>query len=284
MTPGPLDTYLRELARALRERGHAAVRIVDEAREHLVDAVEDGLRRGLAREDAERDAVERFGPPELIAAQAPPERSRMMARVTAALDTLVGNWRWMTGATALAALLASVGSSYFLETMYRSESVILVLRPPLPPWSMQPSTDRFHERMQSITQAILNGPQLDRLVKDFGLDEQRQVRRDISVVALTPASDATIGRFKVGFQASDPQLSMKVAERLTSLFIQENLEQREAAPTAKAIGVQFKVIQRPPLPDKPIGPNRAGVAVSGAFAGLALSIAALLWRRAPTTD
>jgi len=283
MTSGPLDPYLRELARALHERGHEASRIVDEAREHLVDAVEDGLRRGLAREDAEREAVERFGPPELIAAQAP-IRSHWMARVTAALDTLVGHWRWMTAATALAALLASVGSYYFLETMYRSESVILVLRPPLSPWAMAPSTDRFHERMQSITQAILNGPQLDRLVKDFGLDEQRQVRRDISVVALTPASDATIGRFKVGFQASDPQLSMKVAERLTSLFIQENLEQREAAPTAKAIGVQFKVIQRPPLPDKPIGPNRAGVAVSGAFAGLALSIAALLWRRAPTTD
>ncbi|HZI78066.1 MAG TPA: permease prefix domain 1-containing protein [Vicinamibacterales bacterium] len=284
MSASPLDSYLRALERALRERGHEATRIVDEAREHLADAVEDGLRRGLAREHAEREALERFGPPDVIAAQAPPERSRMMARVTAALDTLIGHWRWMTAATALAALLASMGSYYFLETMYRSESVILVLRPPLPPWSMEPSTDRFHERMQSITQGVLSSPRLERIVKEFGLDEQRQVRRDISVVALTPASDATIGSFKVGFQASDPRLSMKVAERLTSLFIQENLEQREAEPTAEAIGVQFKVIQRPPLPDKPIGPNRAGVAVSGAFAGLALSIAALLWRRAPAAD
>jgi hypothetical protein len=131
MTSGPLDTYLRELARELHERGHEASRIVDEAREHLADAVEEGLRRGLAREDAEREAVERFGAPGVIAAQTPPARNRIMARLTVVLDTVVGHWRWVAAATVVAALLASLASSYF-PTLYRSEMLILVSKPQIP--------------------------------------------------------------------------------------------------------------------------------------------------------
>ena len=43
-------------------------------REHLIDAVNDGLGRGLSAEDAEREAFERFGPPEAIAAHLIPGR------------------------------------------------------------------------------------------------------------------------------------------------------------------------------------------------------------------
>ena len=102
MSAGPIADYLRALEHALRARGCDDARIVDEAREHLADIADDGVRRGLARDDAERDAVERFGPANLIAAQALPPRSRIMARVTSTFDRVVGNWRWMTGATAVA--------------------------------------------------------------------------------------------------------------------------------------------------------------------------------------
>ena len=275
MTPGPLDVYLRALASALHERGHAAARIVAEAREHLADAVEDGLRRGLTREDAEREAVERFGPPDLIAAQAPPVRSRTMSRLTAALDTIVGNWRWMTGATAVAALLAGTISYYVMPAFYRSESMIAVVpQPRVSPFDVGMRRSS-RERMQAITTTILSDARLDSRLKDFGLGTAEQVRRNITV-EIADTGDA-IGAFTVAFQSTDPRLSQRVTERLTSLFIIENLVDAELA--GRAIGDQFRVTKAPSLPTDARRPGMAKATVSGAFAGLALSIVALVWRK-----
>jgi hypothetical protein len=282
MSTGPLDTYLQQLARALRDRGHEASRIVDEAREHLTDAVEDGLGRGLTRAAAEHEAIQRFGPPEVIAAQAPAVRNRTMARLIAALDLVVGNWRWMTGATAVAAVLTAAVSHYVLPTFYRSETVIVVVPQPLRPW--QADFPRpAGERMQAITRAILSDARLDRIVEDFRLGPTEQVRRDISVTVAMPAQAGTsdpLGIFKVSFQSPDPQLSMKVTERLAGLFILENLEDQErAGALGRAIGDQFRVTTPPRLPTDPLRPGMTKMTVSGAFAGLALSIVALAWRK-----
>jgi capsular polysaccharide biosynthesis protein len=279
MTSEPLETYLQELARALRERGHEASRIVDEAREHLVDAVEDGLRRGLAREDAEREAVERFGPAELIAAQAP-MRSHMMARVTVALDTVVGHWRWVTAATAVAAVLATAVSYYVLPAFYRSESMIAVIpQPRVSPFDSTMRLQASQERMQAITTTILSDARLDPILKDFGLGTAEKVRGNISVVMAPEQPDArdAIGVFTIGFQSPDPRLSQKVTQRLTTLFIVENAI--DAAAVGRAIGDQFRVTKPPSLPKEPLRPALAKMTVSGAFAGLALSIGALVLRR-----
>ena len=59
-----IEAYVRELDRAT---GGSRLRrtppeIVTEARDHLLDATESWERRGYAREDAERRAIEEFGP------------------------------------------------------------------------------------------------------------------------------------------------------------------------------------------------------------------------------
>jgi len=278
MTPGRLDEYLRALEDALLGRGLDPSRIVDEAREHLVDAIEEGLRRGLTREDAERAALERFGPPQLLAAQAPTPRSYTMARLTHALDVAIGNWRWMTGATALAAIVAGAVSYAVLPAFYRSESVISVVsQPPRFPPSLDSRRDSF-EHMQSITTTILSDARLERVRKDFGLGPAPEVRRNIRILVVPeqPATNA-ISAFTVGFQSPDPRLSQRVTERLTSLFIAENFEDRAMA--GRDIGDQFRVTKAPSLPTDPLRPGVAKMTVSGAFAGLALSLVALVWRK-----
>jgi uncharacterized protein involved in exopolysaccharide biosynthesis len=279
MTPEPLDAYLRALASALHDHGHAAARIVAEAREHLADAVEDGLRRGLTREDAEREAVERFGPPDLIAAQAAPVRSRTMSRLAAAFDSIVGHWRWVTAATVLAAALASAVSYSVLPAFYRSESTIAVMRPS-PSQDLDSKRDS-QERMHTITTTILSDARLDSRLKDLGLGPAPQMRRNISVEIAPepPDSGNTIAAFKVAYQSPDPRLSQRVTERLTNLFIIENLEEAKAA--GRAIGDQFRVTQAPSLPTDPLRPGLAKMTVSGACAGLALSIVAVIWRKNP---
>ena len=39
MTSEPLETYLRQLGRELAVRGISSSRVIEEAREHLVDAI-----------------------------------------------------------------------------------------------------------------------------------------------------------------------------------------------------------------------------------------------------
>jgi hypothetical protein len=64
--------------------------MVDEAREHLFDAVEDGLQRGLSIEAAESEALVRFGPPEMVAAHFATKRHHMSNWLFFILTRLAG--------------------------------------------------------------------------------------------------------------------------------------------------------------------------------------------------
>ena len=95
MTPAPdgqLESYLHRLGAELRKHGLADAAIVEEARGHLVDAIEDGVQRGLTRDGAEAEALSRFGGPETVAAHFAVERHRLRDR-------------WLLGAAALFGLL-----------------------------------------------------------------------------------------------------------------------------------------------------------------------------------
>jgi hypothetical protein len=76
MEPAWLVAYLSELEGELRRRGVFEPRVVEEAQGHLLDAVEQACLQGLAPEEAQRRAVERFGAPQRVAAQFAAERQR----------------------------------------------------------------------------------------------------------------------------------------------------------------------------------------------------------------
>jgi len=78
---GAIESLLQELGRALRDRDVTDERAIDEAREHLIDLVEDGVRRGLPQDAAEQEATRRFGAPASVAAQFTEGRSPMLARL-----------------------------------------------------------------------------------------------------------------------------------------------------------------------------------------------------------
>jgi hypothetical protein len=90
MTSAALKAYLSRLERELRLRGLQERRIIDEAREHLFDAMEDGRQRGLSADAAEREALLRFGPPEVLAAHFVTRRHRMSNWLFFILTRLAG--------------------------------------------------------------------------------------------------------------------------------------------------------------------------------------------------
>jgi len=283
MSDGAIDSYLRELERVLRARKLEVERIVEEAREHLADAVEDGLRRGLTRTDAEREAVDQFGTYDVIAAHAAPARHPVVARVTAALDRILLRWRWISAATAIAALLTSVVQFYVLPTRYRSESVIAIVSQPVPEFSMAfADADGSATRLQFIVQSVLSRERLRQTANDFGLPTGRQLRRDIGVEIVPTKGPGDSRQFKVSFQSPDPRLSQRVTERIASMFIIENLrdrqllvQQHEAGfgnQTSRMFGDQFRIVQAPGLPSRPAGPNRIAVSILGGLAGLTFGV------------
>ena len=239
MSGGPLDAFLKRLEDELRQRGGLDLRLLDEAREHLIDAVEEGRRRGLSIDDAQREAIERFGPPETIAAQAVPGRHPMVNRVAAVFDRVWSRKWWILAPTAVTAILTSVLSFYFLPTRYRSEMLIHVLKPSLPLGVMPVEADRTAARVESISRTILSPARLEWIIRDFGLygatsgrpsaDQVHMMQRDISVnfVPAPRQTDTVLAGLNISFQSADPKLAMRITERLTSLFVEENMRDRE---------------------------------------------------------
>ena len=89
MTSPQVEAYVRRLRRELGRHFIADRRIIDEVRDHLVDAVE----RAREHEDtstAEAEAIERFGSPELVAAAFVADRTRILHRCLLVAATLAG--------------------------------------------------------------------------------------------------------------------------------------------------------------------------------------------------
>ena len=120
-----------------------------------------------------------------------------------------------------------------LPDMYRSETLILVVPQRVPENYVKPTvTTRIEDRLQSISQQILSRTRLERIIQDFNLYQQERktdvmedvvdkMRKDISVDVVK--GDA----FRVSYVGRDPRTVMKVTDRLSSLFIEENLRDRE---------------------------------------------------------
>src|SRR5687767_15052907 len=120
-----------------------------------------------------------------------------------------------------------------LPNLYRSETLILVVPQRVPENFVKSTvTSRIEDRLQSITQQILSRTRLERIIQDFDLypEERRtgimedvveKMRRDISTPPVR--GDA----FRVAYVGREPRTVMRVTERLASLFIEENLRDRE---------------------------------------------------------
>ena len=106
MNSDQVSRYIDDLSHALRSRGAFDASLLAEMRDHLSDAAEAGIRRGLPADVAQGEAIARFGEPDVLAAQ-----------------VAAGIPRWRR--RALLALCAAT----ILSSAYLSLS-LLILRPP----------------------------------------------------------------------------------------------------------------------------------------------------------
>lgn len=142
--------------------------------------------------------------------------------------------KWWIVIPFLVIALGTLIVSHYLPNKYRSETVILVVPQQVPESYVRSTiTSRIEDRLQSISQQILSRTRLERIIHDFNLYAkerqggimedvvERMRTRDIKVDVLK--GDA----FRIAYIGDSPQVVMKVTGRLASLFIDENLRDRE---------------------------------------------------------
>jgi uncharacterized protein involved in exopolysaccharide biosynthesis len=134
-----------------------------------------------------------------------------------------------------AILGAVIGAGVAARTtpQYRSDARILVVPQRVPESYVRSSvTTNPRERVQSISQQVLSRTNLERIIQDFDLykEERRTGIMDDIVDRMRKNIEVNVedgGTIAVGFIGTDPRTVMKVTDRVTSLFIEENLRDRE---------------------------------------------------------
>jgi len=129
---------------------------------------------------------------------------------------------------------ATAAAARRLPDWYRSDTLILVVPQRVPESYVKSTvTTRIEDRLQSISQQILSRTRLERIIQDFNLypaERRTGIMEDIVERMRTSEISVQVVKgdaFRVSYVGRDPRTVMKVTERLASLFIEENLRDRE---------------------------------------------------------
>jgi len=138
-------------------------------------------------------------------------------------------------------ILVFAGACAYLKVtpkQYKADTLVLVSPQKVPEAFVQATvTAQVEERLQSISQEVMSRTRLEEIITQFNLYEKKRanlsreelvglMRRNIKV-ELPSRRDEKQGFFTVSFIGSDPDVVTSVANRLASLFIEENLKIRE---------------------------------------------------------
>lgn len=134
------------------------------------------------------------------------------------------------------------GGSWFLPSVYRSETLILVEQQKVPEHYVLPNVAAdLQQRLESMTQQILSRTRLLNIIDQLhlypgerarlSLDELvERMRKDIKIDLVQAAGKPDeLTAFKISYSGGDPKLTQQVTSDLTSFFIDENLRAREQA-------------------------------------------------------
>src|ERR1700683_2427956 len=149
-------------------------------------------------------------------------------------------WFILVGTFAMALPTAAV--VYFLPNEYKATTVILIELQKVPNSYVNSTvTESSAERLAGLREQILSATRLNQVIDEMGLYKQlknkmgpeqvvQKMQKDISV---EPASVSThhgekvVGAFSVSYVNSNPAVAAQVTNRLASLFIEDNIKNRE---------------------------------------------------------
>ena len=139
---------------------------------------------------------------------------------------------WLVVVPFVLSVVAAVAASFLLPPRYRSSTLILVAPEQMPAnFVPQMSTERVARRLQTLRQEVQSRTRLETVAREFDpygllgkkplIDTIERMRDAITVSV--KGNDA----FTIEFEHQDPKMAMLVADRLTTLFMEEVVGSRE---------------------------------------------------------
>ena len=155
-------------------------------------------------------------------------------------DVVEAGWRrrWFIVGPFVLIAAASVVVAALQPDRYRSEALLQIVPQQVPQDYVRSAVSvPLDARLQAILQQILSRTQLERIVQEFNLypeERKRMLMEDVIermrsqhvLIGGVPNGRINSSAFRVGFEASHPKTAMLIAERLASLFINANLQDR----------------------------------------------------------
>ncbi len=160
---------------------------------------------------------------------------------------IVRRRKWAMSLVALVISLAGVALAFLLPPSYRSTATILIEEQEIPSDIVRSAiTSYADQRIETIKQQVMTRSTLWRIIEQYGLytslrenspteEVLERFTKDIRVDVINAKvidkrtqspSQATIA-FTLTYEGESPNITQKVANELTSLFLGENLKSRE---------------------------------------------------------
>lgn len=166
--------------------------------------------------------------------------------------------RWFIIVPFVLLTAGAIGYAMAQPNRYRAETAIIITPQQVPTNYVRSTiTTSLGERLQMIREQILSRTRLERIIEEFNLytelratktmeDVVEQMRDDIGVKIAPTRRESNSGAFTVSFDATAPRTALLVTERLSSLFIRENLEDRAvlADATSQFLDAQLEEARR----------------------------------------
>src|SRR5688572_28291717 len=168
--------------------------------------------------------------------------------------------RWYIAIPLIVVASTTAVVAMFLPNRYQSSTSIVIIPQRVPENFVRSTvTADLSERLSIISKQILSRTRLERIVQEFNLYPQERSgsfimediiekmrTRDIKLSLNGSGARDASSSFTVSFESQDARTAMRVTERLASLFLQENLEDREllADQTNQFLNVQLEEAKR----------------------------------------
>ncbi len=136
----------------------------------------------------------------------------------------------------LVIMIGTVLYAKFAPRLYKASTLVLVTAQKIPESFVQPTvTSRIEDRLLSISQEVMSRTRLEQVINEFGLykDERNKLNNEEIVELMQKNIKVELpkreekGYFTISYVGTNPSMVTVIANRLASLFIEENLRFRE---------------------------------------------------------
>jgi polysaccharide chain length determinant protein (PEP-CTERM system associated) len=145
---------------------------------------------------------------------------------------------WLILAITFLSLGIGVGITHIVNPRYQSQTLILIEQQKVPEDYVKPVVEEnLSSRLASMKEQILSRSRVEPIIKEFNLfadrktdmdDRIEKMQKAIGIKPIPPGQSGGMPGFYITFEAADPHVAQQVCREITSIFITQSEDARQA--------------------------------------------------------